>query len=193
MKPLAFLPSILSVGAAVPGRAPEAGAPTQLITSLTALVDRAVEKDQFSGVVLLAKDGKPVLSRAWGFADAAHKIPNREDTKFNLGSINKIFTQVAIAQLAAAGKLSLDDTVRKHLPDYPSPIADKITIAQLIEHKSGLDDFFGPDFMKSSGSLRKVADYLPLFASKPLDFEPGTSQRYPNAGYIVLGLIIERL
>jgi len=83
-----------------------------VVTSLTAIVDRAVEQDQFSGVVLLAKDGKPVLSRAWGWADAAHKIRNREDTKFNLGSINKIFTQVAIGQLAAAGKLSVDDTVR---------------------------------------------------------------------------------
>jgi CubicO group peptidase (beta-lactamase class C family)/predicted aspartyl protease len=164
-----------------------------LVNSLAALVDRAVEKDQFSGVVLLARDGKPVLSRAWGFADAAHKIPNREDTKFNLGSINKIFTQVAIAQLAAAGKLSLDDTVRKHLPDYPSPIADRITIAQLIEHKSGMGDFFGREFMKSPNSVRKLADYLPLFADKPLEFEPGTSQRYSNAGYIVLGLIIERL
>src|SRR5436190_1797807 len=160
---------------------------------LTAAVDRAAAQDQFSGVVLLAKDGKPILTKAWGYADAARTARNREETKFNLGSINKIFTQVAIAQLAAAGKLSLDDTVRKHLPDYPSPAADKITIAQLVEHKSGLGDFFGPEFMKSPGSLRKVADYLPLFANKPLEFEPGTSQRYSNAGYIVLGLIIERL
>src|SRR5207244_7076014 len=135
---------------------------------------RAVEKDQFSGVVLLAKDGKPVLSRAWGFADAARKVRNREDTKFNLGSINKIFTQVAIGQLAAAGKLSLDDTVRKHLPDYPSPIADKITIQQLIEHRSGLGDFFGPEYLAAPpSSIRKLSDYLPLFVNKPLEFEPG--------------------
>ncbi len=164
-----------------------------LIAALTAAVDRAAAQDLFSGVVLLADDGKPILSRAWGYADAEQKVPNREDTKFNLGSINKIFTQVAIGQLAAAGKLSLDDTVRKHLPDYPSPAADKITIQQLIEHRSGLGDFFGPEFQKSPSSIRKISDYLPLFASKPLEFEPGTSQRYSNAGYIVLGLIIERL
>src|SRR5579884_1412297 len=105
-----------------------------LAADVTKAADKAYAEGKFSGVVLLAEDGKPVLEKAWGFQDAAKKIPNNIEAKFNLGSINKIFTQVAIAQLAAAGKLSLDDTVRKHLPDYPSPVADKITIRQLIEH-----------------------------------------------------------
>src|SRR5712692_886096 len=153
-----------------------------LTTALTA----AAEKN-FSGVVLLAENGNQIMLRAWG--DGI-----RVDTSFNLGSINKIFTQVAIGQLAAAGKLSLTDTIRKHLPDYPSPVADKITLQQLIEHKSGLGDFFGPEYLAAPpSSLRKLSDFLPLFASKPLEFEPGSSQRYSNAGYIVLGLIIERL
>src|SRR5205823_6625318 len=125
--------------------------------SLQAVVDRAAADGKFSGVVLLAKEGKPVLTRAYGFADAARKVPNRVDTKFNLGSINKVFTQVAIGQLAAAGKLSLGDTVRKHLPDYPSPVADKITIRQLVEFRSGLGDFFGPEFMAAPPSkIRKL-------------------------------------
>jgi CubicO group peptidase (beta-lactamase class C family)/predicted aspartyl protease len=167
---------------------------TAVVTDLTAAVDTAAAQGKFSGVVLLAENGKPVMTKAWGFADAAQKIPNKPDTKFNLGSINKIFTQVAIGQLAAAGKLSLDDTIRKNLPDYPSPVADKITIQQLIEHKSGMGDFFGPEYLAAPpSSIRKLADYLPLFASKPLEFEPGTSQRYSNAGYVVLGLIIERV
>ncbi|MDQ6799459.1 MAG: serine hydrolase, partial [Acidobacteriota bacterium] len=164
-----------------------------LATDLTSAVDQAAAQGKFSGVVLLAENGKPILTKAWGFADAAKKIPNKTDTKFNLGSINKIFTQVAIGQLAAAGKLSLDDTVRKHLPDYPSPVADKITIQQLIEHKSGLGDIFGPEYLAAPpSSIRKLSDYLPLFVNKPLEFEPGNDQRYSNAGYIVLGLIIER-
>jgi CubicO group peptidase (beta-lactamase class C family)/predicted aspartyl protease len=165
----------------------------QDVASLTAAVERAAAQDQFSGVVLLVKDGKPILSKAYGMADPSRDLPNRIDTKFNLGSINKIFTQVAIAQLAAAGKLSLDDTIRKHLPDYPSPIADKITIQQLIEHRSGLGDIFGDRFFGARSSLRKLSDYLPLFADKPLEFEPGADQRYSNAGYIILGLIIERI
>ncbi len=165
---------------------------SDVASSIRTIADKAAAEDRFSGVVMLAKDGEPVLTRAYGSADAEHKTPNRPDTKFNLGSINKIFTQVAIGQLAQAGKLSMNDTLRKHLPDYPSPVADKITIQQLIDHKSGLGDFFGPEFMKSPNSIRKLSDYLPLFASKPLLFEPGADQRYSNAGFIVLGLIIER-
>ena len=148
----------------------------------------------FSGVVLLAKDGKPVMQRAAGLADPAKGTENRMDTKFNLGSINKIFTRLAIAQLAQDGKLALDDTVRKHLPDFPSPNADRITIQQLLDHKSGLGDIFGPRYEAAPpSSLRKLSDFVPLFADKPLEFEPGTGERYSNAGYIVLGLIIEKL
>jgi CubicO group peptidase (beta-lactamase class C family)/predicted aspartyl protease len=163
------------------------------IDQITAAVDKAAAEDKFSGVVLVAKDGTPLLSRAWGMADPAKGIANRPDTKFNIGSINKIFTTVAIGQLAAAGKLSLSDTISKQLPGLNVPSADKITIEQLLQHKSGLGDVFGPKFMESHASLRKLSDYASLFAGKPLEFEPGTSQRYSNAGFVVLGLIIEKL
>jgi CubicO group peptidase (beta-lactamase class C family) len=163
------------------------------VDQISAAVDKAVAEDRFSGVVLVAKDGTPILSKAWGMADPAKGIANRPDTKFNLGSINKFLTHIAIGQLAAAGKLSLNDTIRKHLPDYPSPVADKITIEQLLQHRSGLGDFFGEKFLASHASIRKVSDYLPLFVDKPLEFEPGTDQRYSNAGFVVLGLIIEKI
>jgi CubicO group peptidase (beta-lactamase class C family) len=165
----------------------------QPVAQITAAVDKAAAEDKFSGVVLVAKDGTPLLSRAWGMADPAKGIANRPDTKFNLGSINKIFTHVAIGQLAAAGKLSLNDTIRKHLPDLPVPSADKITIEQLLQHRSGLGDIFGPKFMESHASLRKLSDYVPLFAGAPLQFEPGADQKYSNAGFIVLGLIVEKV
>jgi CubicO group peptidase (beta-lactamase class C family) len=165
----------------------------EVVAALGAFLDAAAAQDRFSGTVLLAKDFKPLMSRAWGSADPARGIANKPDTTFNLGSINKIFTQVAIGQLAQAGKLSPEDTIRKHLPDFPSPAADRITIQQLIEHRSGLGDVFGPEYEKVHASLRKLSDYVPLFAGKPLSFEPGSSQRYSNAGYIVLGLIIEKL
>lgn len=162
-------------------------------TAVVAAVDKAAAEDRFSGVVMLAKDGQPVMTRAWGYADPTKTTPNRTDTKFNLGSINKFFTKVAIGQLAAAGKLSLSDTIRKHLPDYPSPAADKITIEQLVEHRSGLGDIFGEKFMASHAKLRTLADYEQLFAKEPLQFEPGAQQKYSNAGYVVLGLIIEKV
>ena len=163
------------------------------IDQITAAVDKAAAEDKFSGVVLVAKDGTPLLSRAWGMADPAKGIANRPDTKFNLGSINKIFTHVAIGQLAAVGKLSLTETIAKHLPDLNVPSADKITIEQLLQHRSGLGDIFGPKFMASHASLRKLSDYVPLFAGAPLSFEPGSDQKYSNAGFVVLGLIIEKV
>jgi len=163
------------------------------IDQVAAAVDKAAADDKFSGVVLVAKDGTPLLSRAWGMADPAKGIANRTDTKFNLGSINKIFTHVAIGQLAAAGKLSLSDTIATHLPDLKVPSADKITIDQLLQHKSGLGDFFGPKFMTSHASVRTLSDYAAIFAGQPLQFEPGTDEKYSNAGFVVLGLIIEKV
>jgi CubicO group peptidase (beta-lactamase class C family) len=165
----------------------------EVVAALGKFLDAAAAQDKFSGTVLLAKDFRPLMTRAWGIADPARAIANRPDTRFNLGSINKIFTQVAIAQLAQGGKLSPGDTIAKLLPDLPLPGADKITVQQLIEHRSGLGDIFGPEFEKTHASLSKLADYVPLFAGKPLLFEPGSEQRYSNAGYLVLGLIIEKL
>jgi CubicO group peptidase (beta-lactamase class C family) len=192
---IAALLTLLSLGTmGMRADTPAPKSDAEVVSAVTAVVDRAVAEDRFSGAVLVAKDGKPLMARAWGMADPARQVANRPDTKFNLGSINKIFTKIAIGQLAAAGKLSLNDPVRKHLPNYPSPIADRITIQQLLDHKSGLGDFFGPKYLAAPpSSLRKLADFLPLFADKPLEFEPGAEQRYSNAGYLVLGLIVERL
>ena len=151
------------------------------------------EKGAFSGVVLIAREGEPFFFEAYGQANRDFGVANRKDTKFNIGSINKIFTQVAIAQLAAAGKLSLSDTIRKHLPDYPSPAADRITIQQLLTMSSGLGDIFGTKYDATPRDrLRTLSDFLPLFENEPLLFEPGTSRRYSNAGYVVLGLIVEK-
>ena len=173
---------------------PEIGARTEaeMIRAIGDYAQKLADGDHFSGVLLIAKDGEPVVQRAWGMANDTEKITI--DTKFNIGSINKVFTKKAIEQLAAAGKLSLDDTVRKHLPDFPSPVADRITIRHLLEHRSGLGDFFGPKYQSAQpSSLRELSDFVPLFADKPLEFEPGASQRYSNAGFIVLGLIVERV
>ena len=155
---------------------------------------QASDAGDFSGVVLVAKDGKPFFFEAYGLANRDFDVPNRKDTKFNLGSINKVFTQVAVAQLASQGKLALSDTIRKHLPDYPSPAADRITIQELLTMSSGLGDIFGEKYDATpKAHLRELSDYLPLFVDQPLLFEPGTSRRYSNAGYVVLGLIVEKV
>ena len=166
----------------------------EVIAGAAAIVDRAIA-DGFSGVVLIAKDGRPVLERAAGLASRSLEVRNRIDTKFNLGSINKTFTKLAIAQLLEAGKLSLDDKLGKFLPDFPNPDAvSKITVAHLVEMRSGISDFFGREFDATpKNRIRTLADYLPFFGSKPLAFEPGTSEAYSNGGYVTLGLIIEKL
>jgi D-alanyl-D-alanine carboxypeptidase len=157
-------------------------------------VGEAVAADRFSGTVLVARNGKPLLLKAWGLASVEHNAPNRTDTKYNLGSINKLFTALAIGQLAQAGKLSFDDTLGKLLPDYPNADArQKVTVRHLLEMRSGIGDFFGERFDATpKEKIRTLKDYLPLFADQPLLFEPGTSNKYSNGGYVVLGLIIEK-
>ncbi|MBI3364168.1 MAG: beta-lactamase family protein [Ignavibacteriae bacterium] len=146
------------------------------------------------GVVLAARNGKPFFKQAYGYAEKRHHVPNRIDTKFNLGSINKYFTRLAIGQLAEQGKLSFDDTLIKLLPDYPNrAVAEKITVQQLLEMSSGLGDFFGERFENTpKDKIRTLNDYLQFFVNDSLLFEPGTQRRYSNAGYIVLGLIVEK-
>jgi CubicO group peptidase (beta-lactamase class C family) len=166
----------------------------QVASSLGAYLEELSAGDKFSGVVLVAKDGEPIFEKAYGLANKARKIPNNLETKFNLGSMNKMFTSVAIAQLAQAGKLSFDDTVGKHLPEYPNKdVAGKVTIHQLLTHTSGLGSYWNAKFEARKGSIKTVSDYLSLFADEPLSAEPGKRFRYSNSGFIVLGAIIEKV
>lgn len=158
-------------------------------------VEMAATEDRFSGVVLVSKGPRTVFHQAYGMAEKGFRIPNRPDTKFNLASMNKMFTSIAIAQLVAAGKLSFNDKLAKVLPDYPNKqVAEKITIQHLLTHTSGLGDYFdNPEFRPHRERFRHPTDYFPLFANDPLRFEPGTRFSYSNAGFIVLGAVVERL
>jgi CubicO group peptidase (beta-lactamase class C family) len=158
-------------------------------------LEKLVGADVFSGTVVVAHDGKPLFERAYGLASKAYQVPNQLDTKFNLGSMNKMFTAVAIAQLAEAGKLDFSDPLIKHLPDFPNQAAArKITLHHLLTHTSGLGDYFTPKYQETSKDrFRKIADYFPLFADKPLEFEPGAKFRYSNAGFMVLGAVVEKV
>jgi CubicO group peptidase (beta-lactamase class C family) len=151
--------------------------------------------DRFSGVVLISRPGAAPYLKAWGLASREFGAPNKTDTKFNLGSINKIFTKTAVAQLLEKGKLTLDDTLGRLLPDYPNKdAAAKVTVRQLVAMRSGIGDFFGTKFEKTpKDAFRRNVDFLPLFAAEPLAFEPGAQERYSNGGYIVLGEIVARV
>lgn len=164
------------------------------IDGFVALVEDQVARGEFSGVALIARGDEVAWETAAGLADRESGLPNRMTTRFNVGSMSKMFTAVAILQLAEEGKLALDDAIAEVLPDYPNPdVARTVTIHQLLTHTSGLADVFTPAFNADPHAYRTNADYLPLFADEPLLFEPGTGWSYSSAGYAVLGLIIERV
>ena len=154
----------------------------------------ATQLGQFSGVVLIAKHQQILLCRAYGYADQTFHIPNDTGTRFNIASMNKMFTAVAIGQLVQAGKLHFTDTLAKILPDYPEPgIARRVTIAQLLDHTSGMGDYINEESYAHRRKYNTLKSYLSLFAKDSLEFKPGSKWSYSNAGYIVLGLIVERL
>ena len=178
-----------------PGAPAEPISEQAFVKKVSDSLDADTKKDEFSGVVLVARKGKVVFEKAYGYADRDKKIANDVNTKFNLGSINKVFTRVCVDQLVSQGKLAYTDKLGKYLPDYPNKDArEKVTIAQLLTMRSGIGDFFGEKFQQTpKEKIRSLKDYLQFFADQPLLFEPGTSNRYSNGGYVVLGLIIEKV
>jgi len=164
------------------------------VAAITAFVTDLIEGDQFSGVVLIADGDRIVWEAAGGLADRDEGIANSMDTRFNLGSMNKMFTAVAVLQLMEENLLTLEGTIAEYLPDYPNrEVAEQVTVEQLLTHTSGLGDVFTEEFNADPHRYRTTADYLPLFVDEPLQFVPGERFAYSNAGYVVLGLIVERL
>lgn len=179
-----------------PASAQPAGKVTnaQIAQELKTLLEKLAGADVFSGAVLLAKDGVPIFQGAYGQANKDFNVPNRLDTKFNLGSMNKMFTAVAIAQLVERGQLSFDDPLAKFLPEFPDKeSAQKIRIKHLLTHTAGLGGYFSKKWDESSRALyRTVDDMMKVAAAdEKLLFEPGTRWQYSNTGMLVLGKVIE--
>lgn len=144
---------------------------------------------QFSGAVLVARDGKPLLQAGYGLADRQARVPNTPQTKFCIASIGKLFTAVAVAQLAEQHKLSFNDRIGNYLSSLPAAIADHVTIAQLLTMTSGL----GNAALGAPHPPTTLAGMMELIAKEPLHFRPGSRFLYSNDGYIVLGAIIEKV
>src|SRR5829696_5932038 len=166
----------------------------ELVAQLKGYVDRLASRDVFSGTVLLAKRGVPMYQAAFGEANKDFGVRNTFDTKFNLGSMNKMFTAVAVMQLVEAGKLSLDDTLGKFLPTgamKPDVLA-KVRVKHLLSHTSGLGSYFTPEWDRQSRALwRSVDDWMGLVKDESLQFEPGTRWAYSNTAMLVLGKVIQ--
>ncbi|MBN2088237.1 beta-lactamase family protein [candidate division KSB1 bacterium] len=152
-----------------------------------------VKLDQFSGCIMVAREGRPFYARAFGEADKDFHIKNDLTTKFNIGSIGKTFTATAIMQLAQQGKLKVGDPVNKYLKDFP--YSTNITIHHLLTHTAGIDNYFlHPDFKTRKYEIRGVQDTLPLiYDQKLLNPTPGEHFSYSNSGIVILGAVIEAI
>ena len=171
-----------------------------MLESIDSVIESAAREESFSGVVLLKKGGEHFYSKAVGFANRSHKVPNTLETRFNTASITKVFTAVSVLQLIERKKLSFETTVRDlHLDTH---IPDEVTVYQLLTHTSGITDYFDESEEdvssfenlwkeKPNYSVRRLKDFLPLFADESPILPPGKEFRYSNAGYILLGLLIE--
>jgi CubicO group peptidase (beta-lactamase class C family) len=167
---------------------------TQLVNETSEIVRRVCENDVFSGTVLLARGDEVLYSHACGEASKRFHVPNNIDTKFNLGSMNKMFTATAIAQLVEKGVLSYDETIAEYVDEswLPRETTEKITIAHLLSHTSGLGSYFNDTYWNGSRQLyREVDDFKPLVVGDELAFEPGERFRYSNTGMLILGVVIE--
>jgi CubicO group peptidase (beta-lactamase class C family) len=153
---------------------------------------RMGDADIFSGAIVIARDGKALFAQAYGYADREKKIPNTVETPFLLGSMNKLFTSLAIGQLVEQGQLSYEDPLAKFLPDFPDPeSARKIQIKHLLSHTAGLGNassLWNPALIDRQTTIKGMVDAL---ERRPPAFEPGTRLAYSNAGFVLLGRIIE--
>ncbi|MCP3027693.1 serine hydrolase [Halobacillus sp. A5] len=166
-----------------------------------AAIHHSCLNEHFSGVVYLKREERVEIERAYGYADRAEERLNTVHTRFGIASGCKLFTAVAICQLVEKGVLTLDTRLKDCLDiDFPH-FDDGVTIHHLLTHTSGIPDYFDEEVMSDFEDLWKDRpvyqmkspnDFLPLFQSNPLKFQPGERFHYNNAGYILLGLIIEQ-
>jgi CubicO group peptidase (beta-lactamase class C family) len=185
---LALLSATLS---SVSGQSPDSP-PQRIARATRSHLNSLARNEDFSGVVLIAKDGNPILQAAYGYANLADHIPNHIDTRFNMASMGKMFTAVAVMQLVQQGKIALTEEVGRYLPDFPNEaVRTQVTVEQLLTHTSGMGNFWEQLDEKAKDHYRSVSDYIPLFAHEKLLFEPGKGFAYSNNGFTVLGLIIE--
>lgn len=174
---------------------PDSGASqTEIARLAVAALDQLARTTDFSGCLSISDGATMVVDECRGLADRRFGVEADAQTRFRIGSMNKMFTAVAIAQLVEAGKLRWDTRLAEVLPDYPDQaVAARITIWQLLHHTAGLGDFFVPEFFRNREEFVDPADYLDLIARQPMLSEPGTDWNYSNAGYVVLGRVVERV
>jgi len=166
-----------------------------LVQYVDSVATAAVAEHRTVGVsVAVAKNGRTLLAKGYGFADLENDVPAAAETVYRIGSITKQFTSAAIMRLVEQGKLSLDDTLQKFLPNFPAQ-GHRVTVRHLLNHTSGIRSYtsLGPKWQRVVRLDLAPDSLVTLFADEPFDFKPGDAYRYNNSGYFLLGMIIEKL
>ena len=167
---------------------------SDLLNKTNELIERLCERDVFSGTILIANREQVLFEKACGEASKRFHVANNMDTKFNLGSMNKMFTATSIMQLVEKEVIELNDPISKYVDEswLPREITDKVTIHHLLTHTSGLGSYFNKKYWEASrGLFRSVEDFKPLVHGDSLAFEPGEKFRYSNTGMLLLGVVLE--
>lgn len=155
-------------------------------------INAYVKMGKFSGSILIAQDRKVLVKKGYGMADYEHDVPNTPQTKFRIGSMGKQFTAAVIMQLQEKGLLDVDDPLTKYVPDYPN--SEKITLHHLLTHTSGIPNLTNfPEHRKTIMIPSPVEKTILRFKDKPLEFAPGEKFKYCNSGFLLLGIIIEKV
>jgi CubicO group peptidase (beta-lactamase class C family) len=190
LAPLGAALAIIASCVTSPGPSAESPTPRGSIDAYLA----ELNDDNFSGVVLVARDFVPFASKATGYADRDRSGPNATITPFNIASVTRLFTAVAIGQLADEGKLSLDDPLSKYLPGYPRPIGDQITVAMLVNDTAGTGNFLDdPGYLRVRDSFTSVSELIAAVnTTVPPGAVPGKTVARSSTGYLLLGAVIEK-
>lgn len=174
--------------------APQVTKAAEIPEKINELVNQYIELGTFSGTVLVAKEGKIIYEKAYGMEDVESGKPITMNTRFNIGSMGKTFTAIAIMQFVEEGKLKLDDKLSEILPEYKFANADKITLGQILSHTAGLSNYMNhPDYNKKKNEYTRIDQFMTLAVDVPAAGVPGEKLIYSNTGFLVLGKIIEKL
>ena len=172
-----------------------------LTSELRSAIERHVEAGEFSGACLVKRGGDILLHDAWGFAHRGFAIPNTVGTRFDIASVTKTFTAIAVMQMVERSAFALDTPVMPFLDITGTRISDPVTVYHCLTHTSGIgddaDEEAGEEYEalfvdKPNYSLRETKDFLPQFVDKEPNFAPGEGVRYNNVAWVLLGLMIEQ-
>lgn len=160
---------------------------------LDSLITRVDRFDKMMGALTISKNGKIIYSKAWGYRafSEQERLKSNTDTRYRIGSITKMFTAVMILQLVEEGKIQLSDKLAKYYPEIPN--AEKISIAQMLNHHSGLYNFTDTSYLRYHTQAKSQKELLSLFASQTPVFAPGERAEYSNTNFVLLGYIVEQV